>query len=95
MWSRSNRTTNRATSEVDVEVAIEVIMADEAETEVEGAGGVVVVAVGEEVLEERLLGKKRRGNSSFTSKRLEGVRNDTPGSNRRYRRVLLMIGGKP
>lgn len=38
-----------------MEVAIGVITADAAETEAEGVGGVVVVAVGEEVLEERLL----------------------------------------
>lgn len=55
MWSRSNRTTNRAISEVDVEVAIEAIMADAAEIEEEGVGGVAVVAVGEEVPEERRL----------------------------------------
>lgn len=51
MWSRSNKTTNRATSEVAVEVEIEAIMVDAAETEVEGVGAVVVVAVGEGVPE--------------------------------------------
>lgn len=73
MWSRSNRTTNRATSEVDVEVAIGVITADAAETEAEGVGGVVVVAVGEEVLEERLLQQNDGEIAVKTSKRSEGV----------------------
>lgn len=74
MWSRSNRTTNRGTSEVVAEEATEAITVDVVGTGVEGVEDVAGVGEGAEVLEERAGSKE---NMDSDAEGPGGLQNDT------------------